>query len=334
MKIVANFNIPITDKIMSMYNYFSADRNGHCDNIDTYIGFSDFMETANDKVYNNNNTFKETEKIMERFIMPDSDYSNTTIMVGYSSGFDSTFQALRFKKRGFNVVLLHCNDLNKSYPDEKEKAKEFADYYDMQLVTVDIKYDKSQPNFFIDNPIKNQIVLSLMIDYGIQYNINKFALGNNVYENINECRSQYGISDSIENFNLFRQGIKQYIENIYFYDIDIHKHECYRFVAENYPEAFKFINSCISPHRFKRYLNKTNREKYGIEPLSDTRCMSCYKCAIEYIILSHYNFIKTSEEYLKQCYNIIRKKSDTIFTTKVANKNSTNEEIERNIFNA
>ena len=285
------------------------------------------MKLANDKVYENNNVFNENEELIQHIKMSESN----DILIGYSSGFDSTYQALRFMDKGYNVILFHCNNLNKSYPDEKIKARGFAKYYNMKLVQVDIEHSEQ---FFIDNPIKNQLILSLMIDYGIANNINNFALGNNIFESIKECRSQYGISDSIENFNSFRNGIKKYIDNINFYDIEIKKHECYKYVAENHFEAFEFVNSCISPHSFKKSLNKHNEDKYGIKPLSKERCMSCYKCAIEYIILSKYGFVELNNDYLKHCYDVIRKKSDTIFTTKISNKKSTNEEIERNIFNA
>lgn len=330
MQIISEFNTPITNQVMEMYNYFTLDNNDKYDKITTNIGFTEFMQLANDKVYNNRITFVDNEPLMLPFKF---NTQTNKVVVGYSSGFDSTYQALKLKHDGYEVVLLHCNDLNKSYPDEKEKAREFANYYNIKLVTVDIKHDKT-PQFFIDNPIKNQLILSLMIDYGIANNINTFALGNNIYENITECRSQYGISDSIQNFDTFRKGIAYYIENINFYDVKEHKHECYKFVAENYHDAFQFVNSCISPHRFKRHLNKKNREKYNINTLSDSRCMSCYKCAIEYIILSHYGFTENSQEYINRCYDIIRKKSDTIFTTKISDKNTNNNDIERNIFNA
>lgn len=226
--------------------------------------------------------------------------------------------------------MLHINNLNKSYPDEKIKAQEFAKKFGMEIVTVD--FEHGTESYCIDNPIKNQLILAIMIDYGIKNGINNFALGNNIYEKISECRVQYGISDSIENFDLFRNGIKEYIKNINFYDIEIKKNECYKFVAENYFDAFKYVNSCISPHRFKKYLNKTNKEKYNIQPLSETRCMSCYKCAIEYITLSKLGFLEENEQFKRHCFDIIRKKSDTIFTTKIANRKSSNEEIERNIF--
>ncbi len=322
----SSFKTDLGNKVLEMYNYFSVDNNSQIKTIPTYEHFEKFMQTCNDTVYDNKNTFVTGVPLCNKMKLSNSN----SIIVGYSSGFDSTYQALRFLKEGKNVILFHCNNLNKSYPDEKVKAQEFANKFGMEIVTVDFEHGDN--SYCIDNPIKNQLILALMIDYGVQNGINNFAMGNNIFEKISECRVQYGISDSIENFEYFRNAIKHYIKNINFYDIEIKKNECYKFVAENYFDAFEYVNSCISPHRFKKHLNKVNTEKYGIVPLSDNRCMSCYKCAIEYITLSKFGFLPMNQEYRKHCFDIIRKKSDTIFTTKIASKKSTNEEIERNIF--
>lgn len=324
-QIKCDFELNIGEKVLKMYNYFSENHNNEMRTIFTYNKCEKFMQLANDTVYENKNVFCTREDLCNHIELANSD----TVLIGYSSGFDSTYQALRFLKEGKKVILFHFNNLNKSYPDEKNKAQEFAKHFGMEIVTVD--FEHGTESYCIDNPIKNQLILAVMIDYGIQNKINNFALGNNIYEKISECRVQYGISDSIENFNYFRDAIKKYISNINFYDIEIKKNECYQFVAENYFEAFEYVNSCISPHRFKKHLNKVNTEKYGIVPLSENRCMSCYKCAIEYITLSKFGYIPLNEKFKKHCFDVIRKKSDTIFTTKIANKQSTDEEIERNI---
>ena len=60
--------------------------------------------------------------------------------------------------------------------------------YKFDIANVEI--DDNINNVFIDNPMKNQLVLSLMIDYGFSNGLNKFALGNHLYENIGECRVQ------------------------------------------------------------------------------------------------------------------------------------------------
>ena len=327
LRIKSDFPLLLTSKILPLYEYFSKNRNDYNCVLHTYKGFAEFVKIVNNKVYNNNMVFDESLEFKFRQKMTDSN----KIVIGYSSGFDSTYQALKFKSLGYEVILLHCSNMNKSYPDEKQKALDFAKEYSMKLIIVEIEHLSSE--FFIDNPIKNQLILSIMIDYGLFDNINNFALGNNIYENISECKPQYGVSDSFESFMEFRKAINNYITNINFYDIDIKKSECYKFVADNYFESFKYVNSCISPYRFKKYLNRINTCKYNIIPLSDERCLSCYKCAMEYLILSKLGFLDINHDFEKHCYNIIRNKSDTIFTTKIANKTSTDNDIERSIFN-
>lgn len=315
-------SLEIVSQMLDLYN-----QTGDLNNVDVFKypkGFESFTELMLQTVgYGDIKTKEINNDNIEKVTLPfDND---KRVLVGFSSGFDSTYHALKLKSDGYIPVLFHIKSLNKSYPDEFNKSNDFADMYKFDIVNVEI--DDNINNVFIDNPMKNQLVLSLMIDYGFSNGINKFALGNNINENIDECRVQYGISDSIQMFVGYREGIKNYIDNLKFFDIKETKSEAYNFVGRNYPQALETVNSCITPHRFKKHLNKLNSKKFDIEPLSDTRCMSCYKCAIEAILLDYNGIVDYSSEYLQHGYNIIRKKSDTIFTTKIATKKSTNEKI-------
>jgi len=285
-------------------------------------GFHDFLKLTLNTVGYGDKLTRELKTQKEKISLSNV---NDKVLIGFSSGFDSTYQALKLKHEGYEPVLFHINSLNKSYPDEATKANEFAEMYNFEIINIEIEENINK--VFIDNPIKNQMILSLMIDYGYKNEINKFALGNNIRENIEECRVQYGISDSIQMFQIYRDSLSRYISNAIFFDIQETKSDAYNFVGTLYPKALVAVNSCITPHRFKKHLNKLNSEKFGIVPLSDNRCMSCYKCAIEAILLDYNDIVQYDEKYLNHSYNIIRKKSDTIFTTKIANKKSNNEEI-------
>lgn len=313
----------LSKEMIKLYNYFSLDNNDKTGNIETIKGLHKFPNFVNNVVYDNQVEFTGT-RTMDKMIYN----NNNKVLIGYSSGFDSTYIALNLLSKGLVPVLFHLKSLNKSYPDEYDKAVNFAKEFGLEIIVVEIQHGKQ---FFIDNPIKNQMILSLMMDYGFKNNINQFAMGNNVDEDINECRIQYGISDSINSFNEYRDSIGEYVENVIYHDITETKTNAYKFLWENYPQAFKYVNSCITPHRFKKHLNKLNSEKFNYTPLSDTRCMSCFKCAIEYITLDSFGFVEKNDKLLEHCYNVIRKKSDTMFTTKIATKKSTNEEIRRNI---
>lgn len=321
MKILNFNNDFLTNFTIGLYN----DLNNN-NNVRILSGFESWYNVISSAI-DTTNSISTYNIEKERIVIPDI---NNNILIGFSSGFDSVYHALKLKHCGYNPILFHFKHLNKSYPDEYDKAFNFAKEFDFDIVVVELEHDKN--SIFIDNPIKNQLILSYMIEYGAIHNINKFALGNNKFEKISECRVQYGISDSIEMFEAFRLGVSNYYSNLQYFDIDKRKVDCYKFVATHYPQAFKYVNSCITPHRFKKHLNNLNSNKFNIQPLSNTRCLSCYKCAIESIVLNDCGHTHYPQEFIEHCYNVIRKKSDTIFTTKVANKNSTNDEIRENIY--
>lgn len=51
------------------------------------------------------------------------------------------------------------------------------------------------------------------------------------------------------------------------------------------PDALPVLSSCMAGARFKGSLARGNREKFGVD-LMPGRCGSCYKCAMEQIVLA------------------------------------------------
>nr|WNM56314.1 hypothetical protein CoNPh38_CDS0438 [Staphylococcus phage S-CoN_Ph38] len=320
---------PLTKQMLKIYDWFSKDQTIEHQSSDWDSRFNDFVDLISTYAFGSDfNTPKSNVGILGEQSQK-LDYKKA--MVGFSSGVDSTYQALYLQSKGYHVTLFHVGGLNKSYPDEKERAQKFANDFDMDIIVKDCKHGDSQ--FFVDNPVKNQLVLSAMIDTGVELGIGVYAMGNNVNEDIKGINIQYGLSDSIQSFDTFESTVLNGLYDIKLEHIKVGKPDIYDFIIHYKPKALKYVNSCITPHRFKRHLNKLNREKYNFTPLSDTRCMSCFKCSIEHIILDKLGYVEHNKELLQHCYDIIRKKSDTMFTTTIANKKSTNKEIERNIFN-
>lgn len=322
-----NFEPRVFSRILPLYNFFCKDWNGQNTTVSIPKGFITFFNNVFHKVYAgataNINT---TEPVLTT---PVTLAGKKRVVVGYSSGFDSTFQALWHYFNGYDVTLLHFVDLNRCYPDEKLTAKFFAARYGMDLYTVELKHVGK--DYFVDNPIKNQLVLSDLIDYAIQNNIGTIAMGSNVFDSIHDAHLQFGVSDSVELFQEFMKGIAGCVIGLNLSLIDRKKVKCYEFVAKEYPEAFQYVNSCITPQRFKVTLNRRNGEKYGEQFLTQNRCMSCYKCAIEAILLDYIGFRTFGEPFLEHCYNVIRSKSESIYTKKIAHKLEANKSILTNL---
>lgn len=231
--------------------------------------------------------------------------TNKNVILGYSGGMDSSYLALYLKNNGYDVTLFHLKGLNKCYPKEDEFAKIFAKQNNFKYIEKVIKHNNKE--FFIDNPIKNQLILSLMLDYGIKNNIFNFALGDDLCTNIEDAKIGMTITDSKEVNELFWIGVQNYFKNANLITIDknVRKIDRIKYIIKN--ESLDYIYSCISPHRFNNKLHNDNSKKYNVKIL-DGRCGSCYKCCMEILLLSELNYIYDKEknkDLIKHCWKIL-----------------------------
>lgn len=125
----------------------------------------------------------------------------STILLGFSGGLDSVYNALKLRDEGYEVLLFHINNLNKAYPKEDEFAQRFAEHQNFKYITLDAHHLHKE--YYIDNPLKNQLILASMIDYGIQHSINIYALGADNNTHIEDACIGMTITDSIEVNQLF-----------------------------------------------------------------------------------------------------------------------------------
>lgn len=226
------------------------------------------------------------------------------VIVGFSGGLDSAYLALRLRDIGYNVTLMHLKGLNKSYPKEDVFAERFAREAEFDYVELQVRHVSKQ--FFIDNPLKNQLILSLMLDYGIENDISNFALGADWCTKLDDSKIGMTITDSIEVNNLYWDAITKYIENaeLVFIDDSTKKYERLKYILDNHAECLNNIYSCISPNRFNQHLHNNNEKKFGID-LLDGRCGSCYKCCMEIILLTLLEFYDEDSGLIDHCWKIM-----------------------------
>ena len=145
-----------------------------------------------------------------------------------------------------------------------------------------------------------------MIDYGIQHNINIYALGADNNTHIKDARIGMTITDSIEVNQLFWNGVQKYLPNAELKLIpnDIKKYDRLKYIIEYHNDALNDIYSCITPHRFNNMLHNNNENKYNIK-LLDGRCGSCFKCCMEIILLTELGYYNKNEKLLKHCWKIL-----------------------------
>lgn len=232
------------------------------------------------------------------------------ILIGFSGGLDTAYDAFYFNDLGYDVTLMHIKNLNKAYPLEDIFAQKFAQHNGFNYKEYVAKH--YQKEFFIDNPLKNQLVLSVMVDYGLHNNINIYNMGSGSFTSIKDSRIGMTITDSIEVNQLFWNGVNKYIENVCIHPIptDTRKIDKLKYFLEHHPNVLNDIYSCISPHRFNASLRERNEKKYNVKLLNG-RCGSCFKCCMEAILLAELNYYDKNSEFINHCWDILAKSKNS-----------------------
>lgn len=227
-------------------------------------------------------------------------------LVAFTGGKDSTATALALRSQGIDVTLFYVRALNSvSYGSEAKYAARVAQVLDMPLV----QYNAIQTGVpeLPDNPVKNQYVLALMVEYGQKNGFAYFAQGNLAKERLNETALGFTVTDSLELyeaandvFNAATFGTYNYLGGVMQYES-----ESFVTIADLCPEVLDVLMSCIMPDRFRNNLRKRNEKKYGVV-LRPECCGTCYKCASEYL---HRVLMGKSEyvpDYVARCISLLQ----------------------------
>ena len=234
---------------------------------------------------------------------------NNNVIVGFSGGLDSCYLALKLKNDGYNVTLFHVNNLNTyAQPNEDNFAREYAKEGGFKYVEVEHKRLKS--NVYSENPIRNQFVMMLMLDYALENNITKIAMGADWTEPLSECVVGLDATDSIEINKYFWDGVKYYIDGIelIFCEDNIKKVDRVQYIKDKNFNLFELVYSCVVPYRYSKSLKENNETKYGIKLLNG-RCGSCVKCCREFLYLTHLGYYdkndKNVQNFIEHCWLIL-----------------------------
>ena len=227
---------------------------------------------------------------------------NNDVLCAFSGGKDSVANVLLLIEMGYNPILFFVKGINRSYPMELDIAKRLSLILDCELVvksiTVNGKCD------FIENPTKDQFILSMMVDYGIKRDISKYSFGCVYTDNIDTISSEYMLSDAYEMFMAIEKFYQYYIEN--FKIILPLKNE-----TQSICEILKYdisllydTYSCMTPLRYKNNIINTNKKKYDIN-IPNGRCYSCYKCCQEALVLNAVGVVDFEPNFIKHCKDVI-----------------------------
>jgi len=237
------------------------------------------------------------------------DYNKNNVVVCFSGGKDSLATALKMKKSGKNVFLYHIKGINKSYPDEFMHVIDLAKKIDMPLFIDEIK--QSGVSSFKENPIKNQLIASMALDYAILNHIGTtIAFGDFTTDNIYNSQFYESWSDTQEMWDAWTYCVRKYIPTAELIIPFATYNDTLDEVSNNI-EILKMVCGCILPYRFRQTTRNRNEMKYEIDLLPN-RCGSCWKCCTEYIFLADKNVVPLNKAFYKHCINFLITKLSSV----------------------
>lgn len=226
------------------------------------------------------------------------------VLCAFSGGKDSLANVLMLQDLGYEPILFFITGVNYRYTYEHESSRQLAEVLGLELVEQSFKLHGK--NDYPENPVKNQFILAMMLDYGLKRGITNYSFGTYLDSPTDELSSEYMLSDSSDLFDAFMEFVNSIYPEV---DLPFFLHdscEAYLVIIQHDPKLLNYTQSCMAPMRFKQNLIKHAESKYGIELLPN-RCPSCYKCCTEAIILNDFGIVCYPDSYLEHCKDVIRK---------------------------
>ena len=230
-----------------------------------------------------------------------SDNDSKTVVLGFSGGLDSVYQAINLKERGYEVVLYHLKGINTYENGQASKrCPEIAEKLGMKYGESAISKKRGIQQV-PENPLKNELIMGLMIDYCLVNNIPYISLGDDLNLSLKDSVVGINVTDSREVTNAFIDGIRKVID-IKFLPIITHVSKLDRIKKLQEYELENDYYSCVQAGRFNKKLHDLNEKKYGVKLFEGNCGCSCRKCAMHNLLL-HYGGVKEfPQEFIDKCW--------------------------------
>ena len=245
---------------------------------------------------------KFTDKHYEPLELPE--YDDNNVIVCFSAGKDSTALAQLYIEEGCNVFLYHVPKINPSQNrEETEQAKAIAKYFNVPLYIEDLKI--SGRHGWIEHPMKNMIIASGALQYGIKNNItDRVAFGNYTTSSIEDDNFAFCSGDDIEMWIAYNMIIDRIIPD-YMVEVRLKNIQHSMDIVCRNKELHDLTVGCLCRSSL-RPTNKAWVEKtFGVK-LPTHRCGQCGKCSQEYLWMVENGLQEHNKDYYAYCLNRLR----------------------------
>lgn len=295
------FNDVYTDYFASLYDTFNLD--AYPNALDVPKGFETFVN----HVYSYGN-FKLKEIAYSD--MPQHDLTNALdrhAILGFSGGLDSVAQAIYLKEAGYVVHLFELRNANTYENGLGHKAAvECARLLNMDFIEARIvkttnkhnEYKQTRP----ENPIKNQLILAMMVDVCIENNWKYISLGDDFDLGMKDAVFGINFTDARELTQAFLSGMYRYCDGLKFLKIDSTLHDKFdRLMTLKRHGLLDSYYSCVLAGRFNQQSHSRIERKFNVK-LFKNNCGACRKCCMHNLLLHYKNEILFPGEYVDFCW--------------------------------
>jgi hypothetical protein len=226
-------------------------------------------------------------------------------VVAFSGGKDCLAAAIRAEEDGYQPILLHVKGINMSLTSAYKHAEAIAKATGYPYK--DIKINFTGKKEYNEHPLRNLLILCLMIDEGIKQGCRTYILGNVFEDDTSHANLDYDLSDGIDILRAFEFFMAGVIEGFTMKTYMCNNLQSFYTIWKRNKNLIPLLHTCCTPDFRKPMIRKHSIKKYGEAVLSQTGCGGCYKCATEYLFKKKFGMIGGTPVYDKRALELIQK---------------------------